>query len=227
LVLPNNSEFVKRNGKMLSGQYILALLVEEVLSEYNGKNRYVVTNDATSNVVRDVAKKHNAEVVEVEVGEINVVEKMDELKAPVGGEGSSSGGIFPPSRCRDGIITLMMILRLMAERKKSLSKILEEFPQYYTSVTKVKCMPKKAVQIRKELEKYWQKQNFIKEIRKTGDETGGLKIIRKDGGWMWFRVSKTEAGVYRIITDATSKEYADKLLAMGEKSFNDLLAKAR
>ncbi|MBN2111894.1 hypothetical protein JW707_02215, partial [Candidatus Woesearchaeota archaeon] len=95
LVLPNKSEFVKRNGKMLSGQYILALLVEDVLSEYKGKHRVVVTNDATSNVVTEIAKKHNATVTEVEVGEINVVEKMDELKAPVGGEGSSSGGIFP------------------------------------------------------------------------------------------------------------------------------------
>ena len=227
IVLPNDSEFVKRNGKMLSGQYILALLVEEVMSEYKGKYRYVVTNDATSDVVREIAKRHNAKVVEVEVGEINVVEKMDELKAPVGGEGSSSGGIFPPSRCRDGILTLMMILRLIAKKRKKLSTILEQFPQYYNSVTKVECHAERAVKVRKELEKYWKKQPFIKEIRKTGDETGGLKVIRKDDGWMWFRASKTEAGVFRIITDAKSKEYADKLLAMGEKSFNDCRARLR
>ena len=227
LVLPNNSEFVKRNGKMLSGQYILALLVEEVLSNYEGGNKVVVTNDATSNVVSEIAEKHGAKVEEVEVGEINVVEKMDKVKAPVGGEGSSSGGIFPPSRCRDGIITLMIVLRLMAERKKRLSDILEDFPQYYTSRTKVKCAPEKAVKARKELEKYWKAQDFIKEIKKTGDETGGLKVVRKDGGWVWFRTSKTEAGVYRIISDATTKEYADKLLGMGEKSFNDILAKLR
>ncbi len=227
LVIPNDSDFVKRNGKMLSGQYILALLVEGVLSEYKGDNKYVVVNDATSNVVSEVAKKHNAKVVEVEVGEINVVEKMYELNAPVGGEGSSSGGIFPPSRCRDGILTLMMILKLTAKMKKKLSKILEEFPQYYNSVTKVKCPAENAVNLRKELELYWKKQPFIKEIRKTGDETGGLKIIRKDGGWIWFRQSKTEAGIFRIISDAKSKEYADKLLAMGEKSFNDCMAKLR
>lgn len=227
LVLPNSSDFVKRNGKMLSGQYILALLVEEVLSNYKGNNKIVVTNDATSNVVAEIAKKHGAKVEEVEVGEINVVEKMDEINAPVGGEGSSSGGIFPPSRCRDGIITLMIVLRLMAERKKRLSDILEDFPQYYTSVTKVKCDPKIAVKVREALEKYWKEQNFINEIRKTGNETGGLKIVREDGGWMWFRASKTEAGVYRIISDAASKEYADKLLGMGEKSFNDCMAKLR
>lgn len=227
LVVPNDSEFVKVNGKMLSGQYILALLVEEVLSEYKGKNRYVVVNDATSNLVREIAEKHNAKVAEVEVGEINVVEKMDELKALVGGEGSSAGGIFPPSRCRDGIITLMLILKMMAKRKKKLTKILEGFPQYFNSVTKVKCPAEKTVAVRKEIEKYWKGKKFIKEIRKTGDETGGLKIVREDDGWVWFRASKTEAGVFRIITDAKDKLYADKLLAMGEKAFDDCLAELR
>jgi len=227
LVVPNHSEFVKVNGKMLSGQYILALLVDEILSEYKGDNRYVVVNDATSNLVKKIAERHKSKISEVEVGEINVVEKMDELNAPVGGEGSSSGGIFPPSRCRDGIIALMMILRMMAKRKKKLTKILEDFPQYFNSVTKVKCPAEKAVQVRKEVEKYWKGQKYIKTIKKTGDETGGLKIIREDDGWVWFRASKTEAGVFRIISDATTREYADKLLAMGEKSFDDALAKVR
>ena len=65
---------------------------------------YTLTNDVTSNLVSEVANKHNAKTIEVEVGEINVVNKMDELNAPIGGEGSSSGGIIPPSRCRDGIL---------------------------------------------------------------------------------------------------------------------------
>ena len=228
IVLPNSSKFARERGSMLSGQYILALMVEEVLSEYKGKNRYVVVNDATSNVVAETAKKHNAKTIEVEVGEINVVDKMDELKAPVGGEGSSAGGIFPPSRCRDGIITLMMVLRIMAKMKKPIGEILESFPSYYNSVSKMKCPHEKAVEVRKCLEKHWKSQPHIKEIRKTGDETGGLKIIRektKEGeGWIWFRASKTEAGIFRIITDAESKTHADKLLAMGEKSFNDCIS---
>jgi phosphomannomutase len=231
IVLPEGSKFAEQRGNMLSGQYILGLLVDEVLSEYKGKDRAVVTNDATSNLVSEIAEKHNAKVTEVEVGEINVVEKMDELNSPVGGEGSSSGGIFPPSRCRDGIITLMMILRMIAKRKKPLGEILEGFPSYFNSNLNVRCPPGKASAARKCIEDYWKSQPAVKEIRKTGDETGGLKIIRervKEGnGWIWFRASKTEAGVFRIITDAESKIYADKLLAMGEKSFNDCLAEMR
>ena len=79
--------------------------------------------------------------------------------------------------------------------------------------------------MRKKLEEYWSNEPHIREIRKTGDKTGGLKIIRKmtkEGpGWIWYRASKTEKGMFRIITDAQSKLYADKLLAMGEKAFDD------
>ncbi len=231
VVIPNSSEFTKTNGRMLSGQYILALIVESVLSEYEGKNKVIVTNDATSNVVTEIAEKYNAKVVEVETGEINIVEKMDELNAPVGGEGSSSGGIVPPSKCRDGIQSIALILKMMAKRKEKLSKILEEFPQYFNSKFFPRCDPSKTTALRKKLEEYWKSQKYIKEVRKTGDETGGLKIIReetKEGpGWIWYRASKTEGGVFRIITDAKSKLYADKLLAMGEKAFDDCLAELR
>ncbi|MEE9525164.1 MAG: hypothetical protein V3V78_00985 [Candidatus Woesearchaeota archaeon] len=229
LVIPNSSKFSKERGRMLSGQYILALIVEAVLSEYEGMNRIVVTNDATSDLIKEVAKKHDARTVEVEVGEINVVEKMKELNAPVGGEGSSSGGIVPPSECRDGILSLIQILHLMAKRKQKVTGILEEFPAYYNSRVDIKCDPDSVPKMRAKLEQYWQNQSFIKEIRKTGDSTGGLKIIReleKHGpGWIWYRASKTEKGVFRIITDAQSKLYADKLLAMGEKAFDDCAAK--
>ncbi|MBW2965865.1 hypothetical protein KY342_02045 [Candidatus Woesearchaeota archaeon] len=223
LVIPNNSEFSKQQGRMLSGQYILALLVEEVMSDYKGENKIVVTNDATSNLVTEIAKKYNANVIEVEVGEINVVDKMDELNAPVGGEGSSSGGIFPPSKCRDGILTLVIILALIAKRKKKITEILQEFPKYYNSRTKMQCSAEQAIQLRKKLEEYWKDKS--KEIRKTGDETGGLKIIMQDNSWIWYRASKTEAGVFRIITDAKSKQKADELLQKGEKAFKECESK--
>ena len=75
-----------------------------------------------------------------------------------------------------------------------------------------------ADRLRKKLEEYW--KDKAKEIRKTGDETGGLKIILEDG-WIWYRASKTEAGIFRIITDAKSKEQADELLEKGKKAFKE------
>ena len=54
---------------------------------------------------------------------------------------------------------------------------------------------------------------------KTGDETGGLKIIMNDNSWVWYRASKTEAGIFRIISDSTSKKSSEDLLLKGEEIF--------
>ena len=230
IVLPNSSAFTQQHGKIISGQYILAIIVDDFLSDYKGSRKIVVVNDATSGLIAEIAEKYGATIVETEVGETNIVEKMDELGAPLGGEGSSSGPIVPPSRCRDGLLALLLILKIIAKRKKPLGEILGELPSYTTSRLNIACAAD-PVKLRKKLEGYWKAQEHIQEIRKTGDETGGLKIIRKptkEGpGWIWYKQSKTEGNVFRIITDAKSKLYADKLLAMGEKAFNDCLAEMK
>ncbi len=218
IVLPDNSEFTKINGRMLSGQYILALLTDTILSESKEQDKIVVTNDATSNLITEIAEKYNAKVVEVETGEINVVKKMEELNSIVGGEGSSSGGIVPPSKCRDGIQSLAIILKLIAVKGEKLTEILNNFPQYFNSRFLPRCNPKTTIELRKKLEEYW--KDKAKEIKKTGDETGGLKIVLEDG-WIWYRASKTEADIYRMITDAKTKEKADELLEKGEKTFKE------
>ncbi|TKJ17217.1 hypothetical protein CEE44_01645 [Candidatus Woesearchaeota archaeon B3_Woes] len=218
LVIPKYSVFSEKHGRVLSGQQVLALLVEEVLTDYNNGEKTVVINDATSDLVTEIAKKHNADVLEVEVGEINVVEKMDEVNAIVGGEGSSSGGIFPPSKCRDGTLSLVLILDLIAKRGK-ITDILTEFPDYYTLRKKIECNPEKSIKLRKKLEELWNEQPYVKEIRKTGDETGGFKIVMKDNSWVWYRASKTEAGIFRIIADSTSKKSSEDLLLKGEEIF--------
>lgn len=212
-------ELVDDKGNLISGQYVLALLVEEVLSNFERDHKKVVTNDATSGIVKYVAEKHGAKVEEVEVGEINVVEKMDELKSVVGGEGSNGGCIIPPSRCRDGVITLLNILRLMARTKKKLSELYEELPKYYTPRKALKCSPENQIKIREIIEKKFKDQGY--GIRKTGDETGGLKIIIDENSWIWYRGSKTEAGTYRVITDSNEEDKAEDLLAQGIKAFKE------
>lgn len=219
-------ELVDENGELLSGHYILALLVEEILSQHKGKNLSVVINDATSYLVKEVAENHNAKVYEVEVGEINVVEKMDEVNAAVGGEGSSAGGIFPPSKCRDGILTLVMTMKLIARTKKKLSRVYEEFPKYYTPKLALKCDENIGKIVKQEIEKYFKLKGY--KIQKTGDETGGLKIFfDKSNSWLWFRGSKTELGVFRIFADSKDKGLSDRMLKEGENVFNEICGKLK
>ena len=138
------------NGRFLSGNHILALVVEEVLSgSRNPRSQVVVVNDATSNVVRDTVQKFGAKLKEVEVGETNAVEEMKRQKSIVGGEGSSGGAKIAPSRCRDGILTLLMILSIVAKRNKKLHEIVDELPQYYNLRKKIEFEPKKHDKIKK------------------------------------------------------------------------------
>jgi len=219
IVLPNQGGFVKSHGFVVSGHYVLALLIDEILDSKRKENEIVVTNDATSSVVRRIAEKYNAKIVEVEVGETNVVEEMKRLEATIGGEGSSSGGIVWPSRCRDGILTLAFILKLIAEKRKPLSEILERYPQYFTMAEKIKFKTVK-FSIKDKLKSRLLKLGY--ETQETGNETGGIKWITDDS-FCWFRQSKTEEGVFRIIADAPNKAKCEQLLKEGIRIFGEVL----
>ncbi len=212
-------EILLSNGQLLSGNYILALVVDEILSNSNNpKNQIVVANDATSNIVRDVVQKYGAKIKEVEVGEINVVVEMYRAKAIVGGEGSSGGAIIPPSKCRDGILTLLMVLSIVAKKEKKLDNIISQLPKYYTLRRKIEFDNAKHNSIKKYLKNYYSKKGF--EIRETGGIKGGLKVITGKNSFVWFRASKTEANIFRVISDSDKKEEAEKLMEEAIKIFN-------
>ena len=212
-------EILMNNGQLLSGNYILALVVNEILSKINNpKSHVIVVNDATSNVVRDIVQKYGAKLKEVQVGEINVVEEMHKSKSIVGGEGSSGGIIIPPSKCRDGILTLLMILSAAANKEQRVADLLEEFPKYHTLRKRMEFDKNKHDKIKKHLKNYYSKKGF--EIRETNGIKGSLKVITSKNSFVWFRASKTEGNVFRIISDSNSKEEAERLMEEAVNVFN-------
>jgi len=179
-------ELVTNEG-VISGQYVLALVVDEILSEIdNPEKAYVVVNDATSYLVKEIVEAYEAKFVETETGEINVVNKMQELNAVIGGEGSNGGVVLAESTCRDGILTLMMILKIIAKKNKKLKEIIKEMPRYYTLNLKLNCDSEKHFKIREKLKEYFLKNKY--SIKETEN---GLKILFENG-WIWYRASKTE-----------------------------------
>jgi len=207
-------ELIDDQGRMLSGQYVFGLILEEVLPNDSGE--IVVANDATSWLAKEIAAKYGFSFKEVEPGEINIVKAMDKFKTNIGGEGSNGGCIVTPSRCRDGMQTLVFILNLIAKSEKKLSELYDEMPKYYTPRINIKRSDIDVIKTRARIEDIFKKQGY--KIKKTGDETGGLKIILDDG-WIWYRASKTEHGVFRIIVDSKSKERSEQLLEKGEDVF--------
>ncbi len=221
IVLPPGSAFSQKMGTPnVSGNYVLALACDAILQGTSGQ--IVSTNDVTSYLVRDVIKKHNALVFEVEVGEINVVEAMEKNNSIIGGEGSCAGVVIAPIKCRDGIMIVVLALKLMAEQGKTLSEILIDYPAYFSDRTKLACSPEQAVVIRQKIENYFKEKGWV--IKKTGDETGGLKAHLDENSYVWFRQSKTEPGIFRIYSECDeSKEKARGLLEEGVKAFNKFL----
>ncbi len=217
IVLSPNSDFAKKMGTPnVSGNYVLALACDAILQDTSGE--IVPTNDVTSYLVRDVIKKHNAKVFEVEVGEIKAVEAMEEYNSIIGGEGSNGGVIVMPLKCRDGIMTIALVLKLMASQEKPLFQILESYPAYFSDRTKLACQPERAVVIREKIESYFKEKNWV--IKKTGDQTGGLKAHIDNNSYVWFRQSKTEPGVFRIYAETdTNKQKATSLLEEGVRAF--------
>lgn len=230
-------EILLSDGTLVSGNQILALITEEILIHSEPQEKTVVVNDATSYLVKEIVDKYNGIWKEVEVGEINVVDKMIEFNSKVGGEGSNGGVIISPSKCRDGILTSLVLLKLINEKNKSLKELIDELPKYYYLKEKVK-LKEDFVLLRDNIKKYYLNNGF--QILETGDETGGMKAIKKfpegnfslsksaernqdleikNNSWIWFRQSKTEDKALRIIADSKIKETAIMLINEAKSLF--------
>lgn len=198
--------------KIISGQHLLALIINYELSR--GLKSGVVVNEATSQMVADICKRHNSNLSYAPVGEANVVEIMEKTNSKIGGEGSSSGVIMLPNKCRDGILTMLKVLEVMAERRKGLDELIAELPKFYMERidAKVKDPPKLAYDILREF-----KASAIKV-----EEFGGKKLWISDNCFIWMRQSKTEGNMLRIIVEGKEKEKSVQLIGQ----INELIKKS-
>ncbi|MBM4177259.1 hypothetical protein FJ208_00435, partial [Candidatus Gribaldobacteria bacterium] len=137
-------------------------------------------------------------------------QEMEKQNSIIGGEGSNGGVIIPPIKCRDGIMTTMLLLKMITQRGINLSDVLSEYPKYFSSQNKISCQPERAIAVKKKLEEHYKNKGYL--IKKTGDETGGLKADFDKNSFIWFRLSKTEPGCFRVYAETdTSQGKANNL----------------
>jgi len=211
----DRAEMVLPDGEMVSGQYLVAMVVDSVLSSIkDARSQTVVFNDASSDLLSAVAKKHGARVLEVETGETNIVRAMKDLQSMVGGEGSTGGGIVSPQTCRDALLSSIIIVRHLTKTGKTVKQLIDSYPKFYTVFAKVSINPD--FQIRSKIENFFAGNKSVK-ISKTGDEAGGIKIRHSGGAWLWLRQSKTEPSVMRVYADSKDEARAKELLEIGVK----------
>lgn len=191
--------FVDENGEIFGEEYTLVAVADYVLQQTPGNT---VSNMSSSRALRDVTEKHGGIYTASAVGEVNVVTKMKETNAVIGGEGN--GGIIYPELHygRDSLVGIALFLSYLAELNISVSKLRKTYPSYYMSKKKIQLTPELDVDgILKAME-----EKYASEEMTTID---GVKIDFADN-WIHLRKSNTEP-IIRIYTEAASQEEADTL----------------
>ncbi len=187
------------NGEMFNEEYTLVAVSDYVLSHTPGNT---VSNLSSSRALRDVTRAHGCEYNASAVGEVNVVAKMKETNAVIGGEGN--GGVIYPA-ChygRDALVGIALFLTHLAKKKMKVSELKASYPSYYISKQKIQLTPEIDVDavLAKVKEKY--SQYDITDI-------DGVKIDFPDK-WVHLRKSNTEP-IIRIYSEAHTMEEAEEL----------------
>ncbi len=187
---------------------IFALAAFHTLRDLQEEPKRIVTQVATSDVIYDIAALVDAEVIETRVGEPHIVSKMKEINAVIGGE--ENGGVVYRgwSWTREGMLTAIKILDLMAAENQTLEEIDRQFPSYYQIKEGVPCLPQQKDALLEHV------REFIPKNAKC-ENIDGLKLRYSDG-WVLFRPSGTEP-LFRIFTEAKNKTRAKTLAHQGLK----------
>jgi len=189
---------ISEKGRPLGEEYTLALAAAHILRKRPGP---VVMNMSSSRMTEEVARNLGARAFRAPVGELNVVERMKEVGAVIGGEGN--GGVIYPRvhYARDGLVAIALILEYLAESGKAISELARRIPLYFILKTKMKCSTTEAGKIISFLKKKFEGEPL--------DLSDGLRIDWKDQ-WAHIRASGTEPAI-RIITEAKTKKRAYSL----------------
>jgi phosphomannomutase len=190
---------VCEDGSMFGEEYTLVACADYVLKHTPGAT---VSNLSSTRALRDITEDAGQNYAASAVGEVNVVVKMKEINAIIGGEGN--GGIIYPELHygRDSLVGIALFLSHLAHEQKSLSALRDSYPKYTISKNKIELTPEINVD-----------EVLVKMAKKYANEevdtVDGVKIyIEKE--WVHLRKSNTEP-IIRIYSESKSAEAADAL----------------
>ena len=191
--------FVCEDGSMFGEEYTLVAVADYVLSKRKGNT---VSNMSSTQALKDVTLKHGGQYTPSAVGEVNVVKKMKDTHAVIGGEGN--GGIIVPDLHygRDALIGIGLFLSHLAHSKKSIKALRNSYPDYFISKNKIEL--DKGVDVKTIFEKI--KVKYKNQPLNTED---GLKI-EFDKDWVHLRTSNTEP-IIRIYAESQNETTADNI----------------
>ena len=188
---------IAEDGSMFGEEYTLVSIADYVLQHTPGNT---VSNMSSTRALRDVTNKYNCIYEASAVGEVNVVTRMKETNAVIGGEGNG-GIIYPASHYgRDALVGIALFLTQLAAEKKTVSELRKTYPNYFMSKNKIQLTPQIDVDGVLAVIKGSYKQYEVNDI-------DGVKIDFPTG-WVHLRKSNTEP-IIRIYSEAGTPEQAD------------------
>ena len=196
---------IDKNGQKLSPDLTLLLCITNTL--LHGLKKYVTSID-TSNAVRDLVKAYGATLDYSKVGEANVVQKMIELSADAGGEGSSAGFIIPEfNMCRDGILAGAII---SSSSEKAIEECMTMASKYKVIRSKIPIDSSKYTSLIEKLEDRFKEDSY--DLLKLD----GLKVLVDDNSWILIRPSNTEHAL-RISIESEPDKVSELYKKMKER----------
>jgi phosphomannomutase len=197
-------------GKWIGEEYTLVAVADYVLRHEPGP---VVSNMSSSRALADLARTYDQPYFASAVGEVNVVAKMKEVNATIGGEGN--GGIIDPRLHygRDSLIGLALVLSHLATSGKTINELRDGYSHYEMVKDKIDLDPE--LDLREALSVM---EGLYPDTPKTNID--GLKLDFPDG-WVHLRGSNTEP-IVRVYAEAESQERARELAGEVKQKFIEL-----
>ncbi|RNI39959.1 phosphoglucosamine mutase [Hanamia caeni] len=204
--------FVCEDGSMFGEEYTLVAVADYVLGKRKGNT---VSNMSSTKSLKEITHKHGGEYYPSAVGEVNVVSKMKEVKAVIGGEGN--GGIIVPDfhYGRDALIGIGLFLSHLAHSKKSIKQLRGMYPDYFISKNKITL--ENNVDVNEIFRKI--KDKYKNNPMNTED---GLKI-EFGNDWVHLRTSNTEP-ILRIYSESNFETTAENIAKKIMKDIHEVMS---
>lgn len=187
------------DGTMFGEEYTLVTVADYILQNQRGN---AVSNLSSTRALRDVAARYGAAYTPAAVGEVNVVTKMKETGAIIGGEGNG-GVIYPAAHYgRDALVGIALILTYLAKKKMSLTQLRATYPNYVITKNRIDLKPGMNIDtILESVKKHYSNEKIT--------DIDGVKIDFPNS-WVHLRKSNTEP-IIRVYSEASTEQEANKL----------------
>lgn len=220
---------IDENGRIGDFDKLLAIISKYMVEKSDNSNIKIITTVDAGLCMDEAVTELGGEVVRTKVGDVNVAEAIIEEDAVFGGE--PSGTWLHPDfcMCPDGILSGLRMAEIIS-KKGSLSKLLDEIPNYPNIREKINCSKEDKIKVMENMEDLLTDAFAnITNIHDTADLDiydvniiDGIRLTFEDGSWVLVRPSGTEDYI-RITLEAKTDEKAEIIRDISSKIIKDNL----